>query len=85
MKQTFETEFIFYVRNIGTVRAQSMQRPPVIKKIVPLTTATPIHKTETTPLPIMPSLTTGKLLLELWNNPVPGASNLLLRNNILRL
>lgn len=37
-----------------------MQRPPVIKTIVPLTTAAPTHKTETTPSPLLPSLTTGK-------------------------
>lgn len=44
----------------GTVRPQSLQRPPVIKISVPLTTATPTLKTEKTPLPIMPSLTTGE-------------------------
>lgn len=39
-----------------------MQRPPVIKTLVPLTTVapTPTHKTETTPSPIMPSITTGE-------------------------
>ncbi|CAO1308344.1 unnamed protein product [Diamesa serratosioi] len=42
----------------GTVRPQSLQRPPVIKISVPLTTATPTLKTEKTPSPIMPSLTT---------------------------
>lgn len=37
-----------------------MQRPPVIKTLVPLTTVAPTHKTETTPSPIMPSITTGE-------------------------
>lgn len=55
----FHPSFLLLAQCVGTVRTQSMQRPPVIKKVAPITTATPIHKTETTPAPIMPSLTTG--------------------------
>lgn len=44
----------------GKIRLQSLVRPSVIKISAPLTTATPKHKTEKTPSPLMPSMTTGK-------------------------
>jgi hypothetical protein len=44
----------------GKIRLQSLVRPNVIKISSPLTTATPKHKTEKTPSPLMPSMTTGK-------------------------
>lgn len=47
--------------NLGKVRLQSLQRPTVIKISAPLTTATPKHKTDKTPSPLMPSMTTGEL------------------------
>jgi hypothetical protein len=43
----------------GKIRSQSLVRPNVIKISAPLTTATPKHKTEKTPSPLMPSMTTG--------------------------
>ncbi|XP_070498359.1 uncharacterized protein Nlg2 [Chironomus tepperi] len=42
----------------GKVRLQRLERPTVIKISAPLTTVTPKHKTEKTPSPLMPSLTT---------------------------
>lgn len=45
----------------GKIRLQSLVRPTVVKiSAPPLTTATPKHKTEKTPSPIMPSMTTGE-------------------------
>lgn len=50
------TFFIFK----GKVRLQRLERPTVIKISAPLTTVTPKHKTEKTPSPLMPSMTTGE-------------------------
>lgn len=50
----------FVIRETGKIRSQSLIRPTVIKISAPLTTATPKHKTEKTPSPLMPSMTTGK-------------------------
>lgn len=46
-------------KNKGKVRLQRLERPTVIKISAPLTTVTPKHKTEKTPSPLMPSITTG--------------------------
>jgi hypothetical protein len=51
---------IFTRPNIkGKVRLQRLERPAVIKISAPLTTISPKHKTEKTPAPLMPSMTTG--------------------------
>ena len=53
---------VFATLPIGKIRLQSLVRPNVIKTSAPLTTATPKHKTEKTPSPLMPSMTTGENL-----------------------
>jgi hypothetical protein len=55
--------FLFFVNSKGKVRLQRLERPPVIKISAPLTTVTPKHKTEKTPSPLMPTLTTGEYQL----------------------
>lgn len=53
--------FFFISFRSGKIRLQSLVRPTVVKTSAPpLTTATPKHKTEKTPSPIMPSMTTGE-------------------------
>jgi len=47
----------------GKVRLQSLIRPTVIKVSTLTTPATPKHKTEKTPAPLMPSMTTGECCL----------------------
>lgn len=44
----------------GKIRLQSLVRPSVIKINAPLTTVSPKYKTEKTPAPLMPSMTTGE-------------------------
>ena len=51
-------QFSFILK--GKVRLQRLERPTVIKISAPLTTVTPKHKTEKTPSPLMPSMTTGE-------------------------
>lgn len=67
-----ENFFIFFVaRETGKIRLQSLIRPTVIKISAPLTTATPKHKTEKTPSPLMPSMTTGKDIFYAIPKPFP--------------
>jgi hypothetical protein len=48
---------------VGKVRAQKMERPAVAKIHIPLVnTIAPKPKTEKTPSPLMPSITTGELI-----------------------
>lgn len=66
--------FIFFIFCLskfsptGKIRLQSLVRPNVIKMSAPLTTATPKHKTEKTPSPLLPSMTTGE---DIWMSCSP--------------
>lgn len=67
MIETLNVNFLpspsWYLQTTGKVRLQSLIRPTVIKISAPSTTATPKHKTEKTPAPLMPSMTTGEDIL----------------------
>jgi hypothetical protein len=51
---------LLFISFAGKVRLQTLARPNVIKINAPSTTATPKQKTEKTPSPLMPSMTTGE-------------------------
>jgi hypothetical protein len=71
MSTMFPIGFIFFpffsFYRSGKVRLQTLVRPNVIKINAPSTTSTPKQKTEKTPSPLMPSMTTGEYNLCPWS------------------